>query len=131
MRKASGPGCEWIEVVAPTGAVTLLIRSRYSDASKRGMGPILVTAVPPLGSVRRDGRRVRINATLTDTLSGAKVWADRYDRDIASIFDLQDDVSRLIVSALALELTAGEALRFEQQQQIDPDAYDLLLRGLV
>ncbi len=81
------------------------------------------------GSVRRDGRRVRINATLTDTLSGANVWADRYERDIASIFDLQDDVSRSIVSALALELTAGEALRFEQQQ-IDPDAYDLLLRGL-
>jgi TolB-like protein/DNA-binding winged helix-turn-helix (wHTH) protein len=82
------------------------------------------------GSVRRDGRRVRINATLTEAASGANIWADRYDRDIGGIFDLQDDVRRAIVTALAVELTTGEERRLERQLQIDPDAYDLLLRGL-
>lgn len=82
------------------------------------------------GSVRRDGRRIRINAELTEAASGANIWADRYDRDIGDIFDLQDDVTQAIVTALAVELTTSEELRLEQQLHINPDAYDLLLRGL-
>lgn len=82
------------------------------------------------GSVRIDARRVRVTASLGDTTSGEIVWADRYDRDIGGIFDLQDDVSRSVVSALAIRLTADEQLQFEQSQMIDPEAYELLLRGL-
>ena len=82
------------------------------------------------GSVRRDGRRLRINATLSDASSGAIIWAHRYDRDLGGIFDLQDDVTAAITAALAVELTSSEEERFARQQQIDPDAYDLLLRGL-
>lgn len=82
------------------------------------------------GSVRRDGRRVRINATLTEVSSGANLWANRYDRDIGGIFTLQDDVTRAISAALAVELTVSEDERIRRQRSIDPDAYDLLLRGL-
>jgi TolB-like protein/DNA-binding winged helix-turn-helix (wHTH) protein len=81
------------------------------------------------GSVRRDGRRIRINATLTEAKSGTNVWAERYDRDIGGIFDLQDDVTRSIATALAVQLETGDEGRFEQKRT-DPDAYDLLLRGL-
>lgn len=82
------------------------------------------------GSVRREGRRLRINVALAEADTGASLWANRYDRDIGGIFDLQDDVTRAIASALAVELTGDEEARFQRQQQIDPDAYDLLLRGL-
>ncbi len=81
------------------------------------------------GSVRRDGRRVRVNATLTDAASATNVWAERYDRDIGGIFDLQDEVTRAIATALAVQLSTGEDGRFEQRRT-DADAYDLLLRGL-
>ena len=82
------------------------------------------------GSVRREKRRLRVNATLIDVASGETVWADRYDRDVGGVFELQDDVSRAVTSALAIELTASEQARFDRQQTVDADAYDLLLRGL-
>ena len=82
------------------------------------------------GNVRRDGRRVRITATLVDVATGASIWADRYDRDIGGIFELQDDVSRSITSALAIQLTLDEEALFARQQTVVGDAYDLVLRGL-
>lgn len=82
------------------------------------------------GSVRRDGRRLRINATLTETATGANVWASRFDRDIGGVFELQDEVAQAITSALAITLTSSEEHQFQRDQAIDPDAYDMLLRGL-
>lgn len=92
----------------------------------RGLGAGFVVT----GSVRRDRRRVRVTATLTDVATGETLWADRYDRDIGAIFDLQDDVSRAVVSSLAVQLTSDEQELFRSQQTINSDAYDLLLRGL-
>jgi adenylate cyclase len=52
------------------------------------------------GSIRRVGNRVRITAQLNDATTGAHLWADRYDRDLTDIFEVQDDVTRRIVEAL-------------------------------
>jgi len=82
------------------------------------------------GSVRRAGGRVRINTQLVDASSGRQLWADRYDRDLTDVFALQDDVVQKIVSALAVRLTAGEEARLDRSAKVDPEAYDLLLRGL-
>ncbi|PWK58770.1 winged helix-turn-helix domain-containing tetratricopeptide repeat protein [Silicimonas algicola] len=82
------------------------------------------------GSTRRDKRRVRVTATLVEVATGQSIWADRYDRDIGGIFDLQDDVSRAVVSSLAIRLTNDEQARFERREVVNSDAYDLLLRGL-
>ena len=82
------------------------------------------------GSVRRAGDRVRINAQLVDALSGRHLWADRYDREITDVFALQDEVVQKIVAALAVELTAGEEDRLSQAAKANPEAYDMLLRGL-
>jgi adenylate cyclase len=102
---------------------------RDSDQSLESIAGALGATHLISGSVRRDGRRVRINATLTEAASGTNIWAKRYDRDIGGIFDLQDDVTRAIATALAVELTSRDEARFEQRRT-DPDAYDLLLRGL-
>ncbi len=82
------------------------------------------------GSVRRAGGRVRINTQLVDASSGRQLWADRYDRDLTDVFALQDEVVQKIVSALAVRLTAGEEARLDRAAKVDPEAYDLLLRGL-
>ena len=60
------------------------------------------------GSVRKAGDQVRINAQLIDASNGHHLWADRYDGDMSDIFALQDKITRKIISALALRLTASE-----------------------
>ena len=51
------------------------------------------------GSVRKAGDRVRITAQLNDVATGSHIWAERYDRDLADIFELQDEISESIVGA--------------------------------
>jgi len=82
------------------------------------------------GSVRKIGDQVRINAQLIDVKTINHVWADRYDRDMKDIFNLQDEVSKKIVSALALKLTKGEEARIFKKATENMDAYDVYLRGM-
>jgi TolB-like protein/cytochrome c-type biogenesis protein CcmH/NrfG len=60
------------------------------------------------GSVRKTSDRVRITAQLIDALSGHHLWAERYDRDLKDIFALQDEITMKVITALQVELTAGE-----------------------
>jgi adenylate cyclase len=81
------------------------------------------------GSVRRAGNRVRITAQLIDGRTGGHVWAERYDRDLTDIFEVQDDVTREIVAALKVHLTPDERARVEKRGTDNLDAYDCFLRG--
>ncbi len=82
------------------------------------------------GSVRRSGDSVRINAQLIDGSTGGHVWAERFDGEMSNIFQLQDEVNRKIVEALAISLTLTEREIIESVETSSPEAYDLLLRGL-
>jgi adenylate cyclase len=81
------------------------------------------------GSIRRSGNRVRITAQLIDATSGGHLWADRYDRDLTDIFEVQDDVTRRIVEALKVTLSPGEKERLAETKTSNLAAYDYLLRG--
>ncbi|NNE86320.1 MAG: adenylate/guanylate cyclase domain-containing protein [Alphaproteobacteria bacterium] len=81
------------------------------------------------GSVRRAGNRVRINAQLIEGGTGGHIWAERFDRDLEDIFAVQDEVTREIVDALQVALTDGEQTRRTRRRKVDPEAYDLLVRG--
>lgn len=81
------------------------------------------------GSVRRAANRIRINAQMIDGATGGHLWAERYDRDLEDIFAVQDEVTRTIVTALKVKLTASEAARRESHSKIDPEVYDLLVRA--
>jgi adenylate cyclase len=81
------------------------------------------------GSIRRAGKRVRITAQLTDAVTGAHLWADRYDRDLTDIFEVQDDVVKKIVDALAVTLTQGERQRLRQHGTSNVEAYECWLRA--
>ena len=82
------------------------------------------------GSVRKAGKRVRITGQLIDALDGNHIWAERYDRELDDIFELQDEITSAITGAVAPEL--AETLR-KRSTQISPeslDAWDLTNRGM-
>jgi adenylate cyclase len=81
------------------------------------------------GSVRKSGARVRITAQLIDASTSGHLWAERFDRDLTDIFAVQDDVTSQIVSALALNLNAGDRKRIAAEHTDNPEAYDCFLRG--
>jgi adenylate cyclase len=82
------------------------------------------------GSVRRAGNQIRINAQLIDATTGGHVWAERFDGTMADVFSLQDAVNHKIVTALAVNLTVDDRKRLDKIETSNPDAYDMLLRGL-
>ncbi len=90
-------------------------------AQKLGVSHILE------GSVRKVGNRVRITAQLIDGAGGEHVWADRYDRDLTDIFEIQDEISRSIVDALRVKLLPTEKKAIEQRGTNDVDAYKVYL----
>jgi adenylate cyclase len=81
------------------------------------------------GSVRRAGARVRITAQLIDAATGHHLWAERFDRDLADIFDVQDEVTSRIVVTLAGKLEESERRRGRSLQTENLEAYDCVLRG--
>ncbi|MEJ1996341.1 MAG: hypothetical protein P8X75_14225, partial [Limibacillus sp.] len=82
------------------------------------------------GSVRRDGRRIRLTAQLVDTSSESQIWAQRYDRELADVFAIQDELVHAIVTQLADRVTAAEANRSMRKTTDSLDAYDYYLRAL-
>lgn len=81
------------------------------------------------GSIRRTDKRVRINAQLIDASNGVNLWAERYDREITSVLDLQDEIAKKIAEALSVELTEQEKQRQSRRYTANIEAYDLFLRG--
>ena len=79
------------------------------------------------GSVQRDQNRVRVNAQLIDAESGAHLWAERFEEDVADLFKLQDQVVARLANALGYELVQAEAEAGAHSK--NPDAIDLDMRG--
>ena len=81
------------------------------------------------GSVRKSGGRVRISAQLIDAVRDTHVWAERYDRDLSNVFEIQDDLSHAIVSALKVKLLPEESRAIEARSTYASEAYRLYLMG--
>jgi TolB-like protein/cytochrome c-type biogenesis protein CcmH/NrfG len=82
------------------------------------------------GSVRKSGDRVRITAQLNDVLTGSHIWAERYDRDLADVFAVQDEITESIVAAIEPQLYAAENFRARRKPPGSLDAWDLVMRAL-
>ncbi len=83
------------------------------------------------GSVRKVGNRVRITAQLIDGSTGGHLWAQRYDRDLTDVFEIQDEITHAIVVAMQVELTDGEAAGLERGGTRDLDAWEAFHRGVL
>ena len=81
------------------------------------------------GSVRKAGNRVRISAQLIDGLADHHIWAERYDRELDDIFQVQDEIIEIIVATLAHKVDAEETERRIRTHETDRDAYDCYLTG--
>jgi adenylate cyclase len=82
------------------------------------------------GSVRKLGNRLRITAQLIEAGSGSHLWAERYDRDIADLFDVQDELTRTIVATVAGRLQDTDVRGASRKPTDSLPAYDCLLRGI-
>src|SRR5271169_3476248 len=75
------------------------------------------------GSVQRAGNRIRVNVQLVDAESGNQLWAERFDKPLADLFDMQDEIVSRLANQLGAELIAAEAQRAERTP--NPDSVDL------
>ena len=82
------------------------------------------------GSVRKSGERVRITVQLIDVATGSHVWAERYDRALADVFAVQDEITEAIVAAIEPQLYAAENFRARRKPPENLDAWDLVMRAL-
>jgi TolB-like protein len=82
------------------------------------------------GSVRKGGDRVRITVQLNDVTTGSHIWAERYDRDLADVFAVQDEITEAIVAAIEPQIYAAENFRARRKPPDSLDAWDLVMRAL-
>ncbi len=83
------------------------------------------------GSVRRAGNRVRVTVQLIESKSEKHVWAERYDRELTDIFEIQDEVTKAIIGALPSRLEAADIERIKRKPPQDMAAYDYVLRSKI
>jgi serine/threonine-protein kinase len=81
------------------------------------------------GSVRRAAGRVRVMVQLVDASNGFQIWSERFDRDLADIFDVQDEIARAIVRRLKVEFAIEDAARLVKVATTNMEAYQAYLQG--
>ncbi|SFN64718.1 adenylate/guanylate cyclase [Roseovarius lutimaris] len=82
------------------------------------------------GAVRRAGQRLRVSAQLIEAATGHQIWSDKYDRDIEDIFELQDDITRCLVTGLTPEIGAHERIISRGKPTDSLSAWELCQKGL-
>ena len=78
------------------------------------------------GSVRKAGNRVRVTGQLIDAANGNHLWAEKYDREVADIFALQDDITNRVIGSVSPQILVAEAARVERKPPQSIDAWDLV-----
>jgi adenylate cyclase len=115
-----------LRVIAP-GSV---FGFRHSELNNEKVGAELGVGYVVRGSVQRASDRLRINVRLVEVSSDQSIWADRFDRPLADVFRIQDEVSAGIVAALKIQLGATERDALARRPTASIEAYDAFLRGL-
>ncbi|HEY2135204.1 MAG TPA: tetratricopeptide repeat protein, partial [Xanthobacteraceae bacterium] len=116
----------WFFVIARSSSFTYKGKAVHMKqvAEELGVGYVVE------GSVRRVGERVRITAQLNDVATGSHIWAERYDRDLADVFAVQDEITEAIVAAIEPQLYAAENFHARRKPPESMDAWDLVMRAL-
>ncbi len=116
----------WFFVIARNSSFAYKNRAAHLKeiAEELGVGYVVE------GSVRKDGERVRITAQLNDATTGSHLWGERYDRDLADVFAVQDEITEAIVAAIEPQLYAAENFHAQRKPPDSMDAWDLVMRAL-
>jgi len=102
---------------------------REANLDAREIGKRLGVETLLDGSIRKAGKRVRINVQLIDVSNGYQLWSERFDREIEDIFAIQDEIARSVLESLGLVLTEREEFRFLKPSTTNIEAYEFYLRG--
>jgi TolB-like protein/Tfp pilus assembly protein PilF len=116
----------WFFVIARNSSFTYKGKSVHLKEIAEDLGVGYVVE----GSVRKEGQRVRITAQLNDVTTGSHLWAERYDRELADVFAVQDEITEAIVAAIEPQLYAAENFRAQRKAPGSLDAWDLVMRAL-
>jgi TolB-like protein len=116
----------WFSVIARNSSFTYKGKSvpLKQIAEALGVGYVID------GSVRKSGARVRITAQLNDVITGSHLWGERYDRNLADVFAVQDEITKAIVAAIEPQVYAAENFRARRKPPESLDAWDLVMRAL-
>jgi len=114
-----------LRVMARTSAFAL----KGKNLSVSEIGGILKVGTVVEGSVRKAGNRLRINVQLINVADGYPLWSERYDQEMADIFEVQDEISLAIVKALKVKLLGGEEAEVRKRHTENAKAYELYLKG--
>ena len=82
------------------------------------------------GSVRKAAGRVRVTGQLIDARNGVHLWADRFDRELANIFELQDEITSRVIDSVGSQIIVAEAARIRRKPPQNIDAWDLVMQAL-
>jgi len=96
------------------------------DFDARAIGRALKVGTVLEGTIRRSGDRLKVGAQLTSTSDGLILWSETYERRVADVFDVQEDIAKSIAAALQIELGSARSLVTGTR---NPEAHDLYLRG--
>jgi adenylate cyclase len=116
----------WLFVIARNSAFTY--KGRPIDVKR--VGRELGVRYVLEGSVRRAANRVRVTAQLIDAITCHHVWAERYDRELADLFAVQDEITDRVMAALGPELYAAEGARAKRKPPESLDAWECLVRAI-
>ena len=115
---------------------SLFVIARNSSFTYKGTYPDIRTVGRELGvryvlegSVRKVGNRIRVTAQLIDTTIGTHVWAEKYDRELDDVFELQEELTRKIVSAIVPEIMAVELAEAHRRHPDDLNSHDMALKA--
>jgi TolB-like protein/cytochrome c-type biogenesis protein CcmH/NrfG len=116
----------WFFVIARNSSFTYKGKAVHMRqvAEELGVGYVVE------GSVRKGGDRVRITAQLNDVATGSHIWAERYDRHLADVFAVQDEITEAIVASIEPQLYAAENCRARRKPPGSIDAWGLVMRAL-
>jgi len=112
-------------VIAPHTAFSYF----ENNKTERVIGSELGVRYVLIGTVRRSNDGLIITARLTDALNDRVLWAERYQRDLNDLFQIQSEVAGIILSALSVKLAPGEHNQLSKRYTTNSEAYDQLLRG--
>lgn len=116
----------WLNVLARN--TTFGYRERATDA--RQVATELGAQYAVTGSVRRAGERMRVTVELVDARSGVQKWAERYDREIEDVFEVQDEITATVVASLEPEIGSAERQRVVRSSRADLKAWDTFHLGV-
>jgi adenylate cyclase len=116
----------WLSVIARNSTFTY--KGKSTDA--KTIGQELGVRYVVEGSLRKAGERIRINAQLIDSTNGSHIWAQRYDRQLIDIFDLQDEITQTLIAAIEPEIAAAERSRARKKPTDNLGAWELYHQAL-